>query len=809
MLSLFRWLLRLIIASFLLVGLGLALIWYFSVRSLPDYTARETVNGLGDTVEIVRTTENVPHIFASSDHDAFLALGYAHAQDRLFQMTVLRRAAQGRLAEIYGPRLVAADDLARRLRLTESARESFAQLDDETRNLVRAYAQGINRWIEVVNRDARGRGAPEFFLFADSIPYWQPEDSLAILKLWAFSSTKAAQQEVDRAKLSLTFPERGPQLLYQPGDMPLPVYADTLPGAKFGTPKGEASPSDIWPDRLAGYLATGSTAGGGVWAVDPQHTAAGGALLANDLQAALTAPGIYYLARIELENGGVIGATIPGIPAIISGRNNLISWGISPSTSDDQDIFIEEVQPGDSNRYRTPEGWQDFSREIQTIRVLDEGARKITLRNTENGPVLPGVHFGLNDILPIGHVAALAWPGLSNEDGSISGLIALMRAGNREDAIAAAQTVTAPTAWLTIADQDGIARIETGKAPQRGQANDGRYPSAGWVVENRWNGFHPPATPQAPSDKGLVRSYSGIAAGGSFPQTARLGRLDAMRDIHSRESLMDEQTDIVSEAARRLLPVVGANLWYTGEPAAAGTPERQRQDALALLASWDGTMSEHLPEPLIYSAWMAELQARLIRDETGPLAARFTNIYPNFIEAVFRNTAGGAAWCDVVQSAPIEDCTTIARQSLDAAIIDLSSRFGPNIPSWRWGDAHQAVHTHPALNIRPLFGWVANIRQSVSGGDFTLAQSGMISTGKNRWQAIYGAGYRGIYDLTDPDNSVFIISTGQSGHPLSRHYDDLGELWRRGEYIRMSLDPALARAASIGITTLVPEALRP
>lgn len=804
MLSLFRWMLRLIILCLVLVGIGLGAVWYFAIRSLPDYAVKEVVSGLGQPVEIVRSTENIPHIFASNDRDAFLALGYAHAQDRLFQMTVLRRAAQGRLAEIYGPRMVPADDLARRLRLAENARKSLDALDEETRSLLASYSDGINRWIEVINRDARGRGAPEFFLFSDSIPYWQPEDSLAILKLWAFSSTKAAQQQVDRARLSLTFPERGHQILYQPGDLPLRAYADTLPDARFGVPKGEAGPNDIWPDRLAGYLAAGSTSGGGVRAVAPEFTAAGGALLANDLQAALTAPGIYYLARMELETGGVIGATIPGIPAIISGRNNTIAWGIAPSGAKDQDIFLEEVQPGDNNRYRTSEGWQEFSREAQTIRVLDEAPRQIVLRDTQNGPVLSGVHFGINDILPIGHVASLGWAGLSDEDASLGGLIKLMRAQDRNEALTAAGDVTAPSAWLAIAGQDGISRISIGKLPRRGPENDGRYPVAGWIDKNRWAGLLSETEVQQASDKGLVRGYTGIAAGGGFSQNARLQRLDSLRNIHSRGSLIDEQVDIVSETARRLLPVVGANLWFTGEPAASGTPERQRQDALGLLASWDGTMSEHLPEPLIYSAWMAELQSRLIRDEIGPLAVRFTALRPDFIEAVYRNTAGAAAWCDVIQSAPVEDCSMIARQSLDAAILELTTRFGSNISSWRWGDAHQAVHTHPALNLRPLFGWMANIRQPVSGGDFTLAQSGTLSAGKNRWQAIYGAGYRGVYDLTDPDNSVFIISTGQSGHPLSRHYDDLGELWRRGEYIRMSLDPALARAASIGTTELIP-----
>ena len=229
-------------------------------------------------------------------------------------------------------------------------------------------------------------------------------------------------------------------------------------------------------------------------------------------------------------------------------------------------------------------------------------------------------------------------------------------------------------------------------------------------------------------------------------------------------------------------------------------------------------MSEHLPEPLIYSAWMAQLQARLVQDELGPLTDSLTRLRPAFIDAVFRNTGGAGVWCDVVQSAPVESCATIARQALDAAILDLSGRFGGDVASWRWGDVHEARHEHPALGRMPGLRWVVSLIQSTSGGDFTLARAtsaggagdrgttpgtdGLAAPG--RWAQVTGAGYRGVYDLADPDSSVFVISTGQSGHPLSRHYDDLSELWRRGEYVGMSLDPDLARAGATGVTTLLP-----
>ncbi len=229
-----------------------------------------------------------------------------------------------------------------------------------------------------------------------------------------------------------------------------------------------------------------------------------------------------------------------------------------------------------------------------------------------------------------------------------------------------------------------------------------------------------------------------------------------------------------------------------------------RQDALALLANWDGAMNEHMPEPLIYAAWMRALQTRLAQDDLGPLTDDLTELFPSFIERVYRNTGGASAWCDIRQSAPVETCTQIARQALDRALLDLSSRFGPDLASWRWGDLHYARQLHPALGDMRGMSYIVNLLQSTSGGASTVATAGYLGFGRNPWLNVSGAAYRGVYDLADPDSSVFVIATGQSGHPLSRHYDDMAELWRRGEYVGMSLDPELARAAATGITHLQP-----
>ena len=815
MVTIFRWLVRLTVALILVSVALIALAWYFAIRSLPDYDASFRIGGIAAPVEIVRTTEDVPHIFGANDRDVFFALGLAHAQDRLFQMTVLRRAAQGRLAEIYGPGALPADDLARRLGLYRNARASVEAQDPATAEALRAYADGVNAWVEQVNLGARGRGAPEFFLYPDEIPYWEPADSLAILKLLAASSTVQMRREVLRARLSLADPARGQDVVAAPGEPAMPAYAELFPGAPVA-PSERAVPRPDWTTTLAGYLSPSLGASANGFAAASERTAAAGALLANDPQFALTAPGLWYLARIELASGGVIGGTIPGIPAILSGRNTRLAWGVTPAQIDDQDLYIEEVQPGDAGRYRGASGWTEFATSRETLHVRGAEDRQITLRETENGPIIPAFHLGLANILPGGHVAALSWTGGRGDDRSMSALIGLMRAQDRRAAAQSLGDLVAPALIVTLADDQGVGQVLAGAVPQRDPTHQtlGRMPAPGWLPANRWQGVKSVAadTADLAPTHGVVAS-NGVQSpsqpglgfdGGDRYRLDRLRYLINSREVHSRDSFIAAQNDIVSPAARALLPLVGADLWYTDEPAALGTPERMRQDALALLANWDGAMNEHMPEPLIYAAWMRALQTRLAQDDLGPLTDDLTELFPSFIERVYRNTGGASAWCDIRQSAPVETCTQIARQALDRALLDLSSRFGPDLASWRWGDLHYARQLHPALGDMRGMSYIVNLLQSTSGGASTVATAGYLGFGRNPWLNVSGAAYRGVYDLADPDSSVFVIATGQSGHPLSRHYDDMAELWRRGEYVGMSLDPELARAAATGITHLQP-----
>ncbi len=818
MITAFRWLLRLFTGMAVVSVVALVIAYYILDRSLPDYSTDFAVSGITAPVEIVRNNNNVPHIFGKTDEDVFYALGFAHAQDRLWQMTMLRRTAQGRLSEVFGTRMLQTDELLRRYDLYTLAQSSVAAQDDQTGAALVAYARGVNAWIGQINQRSLGRGAPEFFLFSNEIAAWQPADSIAIIKLMALQRSAHLEFEVLRARMSLLLSDdRVRDILPDdagPGITALPDYASLMPGLPPLTApvKYAQDPLSPFPDRA---FAGASNA----WAAAPDRSAAGGSLLANDPHLGFSAPTLWYLARLELTTGGVIGATIPGVPAVLIGRSERLGWGVTSSYLDDQDVIIERLNPANPEEYETPSGFEPFLTRRSIITVKDADPVTITLRWSKSGPVLPGSHYNLAAITPAGHVAALSWTALSASDTTMSASIRLMQAGSVTAAIEAGKLFVAPSENLMLADTTGVAMQTVGAMPDRNMASQtkGRMPQPGWEGTNRWIGTLPyddnPRVIAPPT--GLLGNTNNKTVDRPFPKhvsfdwgdTERIQRwltLMKTREVHTRDSFIEAQLDTVSFTARSLLPLIGADLWFTGEPAPEGTPERFRQKALAILAEWNGEMNEHLPEPLIYMAWMRALQDRMIRDEIGPMADDFTQIQPVLIERVFRDIDGAAIWCDILQSAAVETCSELARITLDEALLRLKERHGDGIESWRWGDEHQATHDHPVLGEMPVLRYFVNLRQSTSGDDSTLMRGVTKGTEPDPFLNVHGAGYRGVYDFADPDSSVFITATGQSGHPLSRYYDDLGEMWRRGEYIPMSLDPDLARAAAVGITHLVP-----
>ena len=816
----FRWTFRLTVLLLSLSVLAFSLAYYLAAQSLPRYDKDIQFQELNSNLEIIRDTYNVPHIFGQNDEDVFFGLGYSQAQDRLWQMATLRRRAQGRLSEVFGLKTFQSDQFYRRLDLYTLAQSSFENFSDPAKSILQSYARGVNARIREVNEQSLGRGAPEMFLFDAPFAIWTPVDSIAILKMLGVEWSEQITREILYARLLLALEDDKRALDLMPE---VPGTGTLVP---FDVHHSKAFSPDSHPYQTAvsglnlDHLPPLGLAGASnAFAAAPSRAASGGALLANDPHGALSAPALWYLTRLELETGGVIGATIPGLPLILSGRSTALGWAITSSYIDDQDLILETVDPNQPEYYVSNNGPQKFVSRPSIIQIRNEQPVTIILRWSENGPILSPKEHGIFEVTPENHVVALAATALRGDDLSLEAFLNLMKSKSVSKAQSALDAFQSPSLTLTLVDDENIALFATGLRPERNPAHQtlGKYPSLGENKNNRWSGFLPEETSPRivnPADGIIVTSNNkltdeafpnhGAFAWGDSQRIQRLSRLLGERKVHTNESFKETQLDNISYTARSLLPLVAADLFFTEESGALGTQAQNRRLAMTLLADWNGDMDEYRPEPLIYAAWMRALQERLIRDEIGQLADAFTHVEPLFIERVFRNIEGAGKWCDIAQSSVIESCSDIASVALDDALIYLKQNFGATLSALRWGDAHKAIHEHSSLGHIPLLKYFVNIEQPTSGGDHTIQRGRTKGTGANPFLNIHAAGYRGVYDFSDPDSSIFVIATGQSGHPLSRHYDDLGQLWRRGEYWRMTLDKDLTKSGAIGITRMSP-----
>ncbi|MCY3878622.1 MAG: penicillin acylase family protein [Rhodobacteraceae bacterium] len=811
-----NWLSWALLAATGLALAGAGILYFLLNRSLPDYDSSHAVQGITGPVEIVRDRHAIPHIFGGTDEDVFFGLGFAHAQDRLWQMTLLRRAAHGRLSEIFGPATLKTDRLMRMLDIHGLSVGALEYQTGEARAALNAYSRGVNAWLRILEDRFLNDGAPEFLLFDSTVRPWEPFDSIAILNLQAIELATHAEDETLRTRAAAQLsPERMSDLM--PAD----------PGTGLAIPftSTVAGLSPVKGDGLfTQFTGNGFRGASNAWAAAPSRSADKTSLLANDPHLRLRAPSIWMLARLELSSGGVIGGTIPGVPLIAIGRTAKTAWGVTSSYVDDQDLYFEQFDPETDTRYLTPDGSKEFRSRIEVIQIKDQPPERIELKWTDNGPAVPEEYFGLVDIIPANHFASLAWTLLEPENRSISAGIQLMKAQSVDEALEAANLHRAPTLNLLIADHSDIVMQVIGAAPRRHPFHEtrGMTPSAGWKPHNRWQGemsfeslprFRNPANGVLANtnNKTIDRPFPDhlSLAWGDSQRIKRLEQLLATRESHTLESFTSIQLDTLSYPATTLVPLFARELWHKTGIAPQSEIERLRNEAIEQISDWDGEMDENIPQPLIYAAWARTLQKLLLQDELGDLAQEFRKPDPELLERVFDDVDGAAELCDIVQTPRTESCDDISLLALDEALSQLKERYGEELTAWRWGDAHQARHDHPVFGGDNLMSWLFSIRQSTSGGDYTLNKASMSGSGDEPYHNLHGAGYRGVYDFSDLDSSIFIISTGQSGHPLSRHFDDLGRLWRSGEYVLMSLDPDFARANSIGITNLEPAQRNP
>ncbi|MGZ5066874.1 MAG: penicillin acylase family protein [Usitatibacter sp.] len=765
-----RILAALVAAALIVAALG----WLYLQRSLPKIDGEIRAAGISAPVEVVRDAEGIPHLFAKSERDGWFAMGYVHAQDRLWQMEFQRRIAQGRLSEFLGERSFDVDRLMRTLGIARLSERIVARLDRETAANLEAYAAGVNAFIDA------GPVLPiEFQAFRIKPERWRPADTMGWLLVMAWDLSSNWRIELARLRFAAKLgPERAAEVLPPyPGDRALPI------------PDYRALYAELEP--MAGALLAATPAheeavGSNNWVVTGARSETGKPLLANDPHLGLQAPALWYLAHVSTPSGNVVGGTLPGVPFVVLGRNDHVAWSFTTTNSDTQDLFIEKVVDGDG--YLTPTGKERFEARDEAIRVGSE-VRYIKVRTTRHGPVISDVVKTAGDAAPKGHVLALAWAALTEDNAVARAGFALNRARNAGELLDALRGFTAPHQNVVYADDAGhVGFIAPARLPVRRADNEamGRVPVPGWEAKYDWQGFLPfeemPASADpaggaivTANDKITPPGYKPFVSVDWFPpyRAERIRALLAERDKHSMDSFARIQGDVRSRLAVEFLPF-----------AAAAQPATQAgRNAQAMLAGWQGDMTMDSAAPLVFTAWYRELTRLVYADEMGELFADSWDLRMPFMMNVLHAANGEERWCDDVKTPERETCATLTARAFDLAAADLEKRYG-SPSSWRWGKAHIAAGDHRPFGFLPVLGELFNVSPQTPGDSYSVDVGAVTIRDEGRpFANRHAPSLRAIYDLADLDRSRFMHSTGQSGNPLSPWYASFAERWARVEYV--------------------------
>lgn len=769
---------RITLAFLAVVALAAAGTYAWLATSLPTTSGRIAIQGITAPVELIRDERGVPSIFAANEHDAIYALGFVHAQDRLFQMDFTRLIAQGRLAEFVGPLALDQDRFIRALDLVRQADAALAALEPRWRELLDAYSAGVNAFLA----NHSGAWPPEFSILGRTPEPWQPRDALLWGKLMALQLSGNWRGELTRSALATRL---SPEMLAE-------LWPD-WPADRATTLKYAALYGELELERLAKALPPplGPSQASNEWVLAGSKTASGQPLLTNDPHLSLSAPGQWYLARIEAPGLRLVGATAPGVPAVILGHNGHIAWGFTTTNADTWDVYVERLDPDDPNRYLTPDGSQPFTTRSETIKVKGHDDAIVTFRSTRHGPVISDFSAAARAAAPAQHVLAVDTPAFHVTDRTPAALFALNRATSWDRFVAALRDWHAPIQNMVYADTDGQIGIYTPGLLPRRKAGDGWMPQPGWTGDYDWNGFVPfEELPHAlnPPEGRFVNANNRVVPD-DFPvfisrdwdapfRARRIVDLLDARPAHDAGSMAAILRDSVSLLARETLPRL----------LAVAPADDESRRAQAMLRQWDGTMDRDRPEPLIFGSWMRELTYRLLADELGEQADELMGEYPALIESAL---AGTSPFCDDIRTAEREDCAHQIANALTKSLDDLARAYGRDMTRWRWGDAHYAPFRHAVFSRIWMVRDIVGFRVPTNGDYFTINRgAGRSSTRDTVFQHTHGASLRAIYDLADLDRSEFMIAPGQSGNPLSRHWGDLAQDWADGRHFAISGDRA-------------------
>ena len=760
----------------ILLGLGLLLtllllltlvgaLW-LRRSGLPERSGERPLDGLRAEASIRWDDRGIPHIRAQDEEDLAAAQGWAHANDRMVQMELGRRAASGRLSEILGAAALQLDVEARTLRLSALADELWAHASPHSRVLLEAYARGVNAWLASRGTDL----PPELRILGVRPGTWKPLDSLAFALLMARDlSFWRGHPEEERFLWLRTLGADGLRQLLDESELHIPEEIEALAAS---LPK----PSD---DHAGDSVNLGNP-GSNNWALGPSQTRTGHALLANDPHLALFLPTIWYQIHLRSPTYEAAGMSIPGAPGVVIGRGPHVAWAFTNTMLDDHDLFFERLDES-GERYLREDGWHPVDTTEESIPIRGGGSHQITLRSTDRGPLLEAnPQRGLPP-------RSLRWTVQWGGD-PLAAFLSLARAHQPEDILAAIGGHVGPAQNLVAAFEDGrLLFTVLGRVPDRrpelpSGAALGRLPSPGWNSAYGWQGLRPQATNPTllgPDEDRLVTANHDIRPGEyALPFAADFFRDYRAERIAARlaeggpwdlEGMRELQMDVVSPFALEVVRSLSDSL------------PGNTSEALEILRRWDGQMAPRGPAAL-YALVERELLGQIFGDESEAAGL------PSFGQrgALLRVLQGrmGERWFDVLGTAEVEGRTEILQRVLKTAYQKGQRRWGQDVRLWPYAELHTLTLRHPLDPVPFLGSWLRRGPFELPGSATTVAAFGAQWRG-DALEVVYGPSMRWVVDWSTPEKVWAALPGGQSGHPGDVHYAD-----RLKPFLEGQLDPA-------------------
>jgi penicillin G amidase len=757
-------------------------------KSFPQTSGTLIVPGLLAPVRIARDEYGVPRIDAASEHDAMVALGVVHAQDRLWQMDMQRRAAQGRLSEIFGTVTVPFDRMFRIVGLLRISEAIERQLPDDTRRRLQWYSDGVNAW-----RAASSGALPvEFDLLRYDPEKWTPLHSILVGRLLAWELNLSWWTDVTYGSLVSRLGND--------------IVAEILPTFPASVPP--TVPAETWrkyADAGSVYMRTArdyrrfmgrplAQGGSNAWAVAPSKSTTGGALLANDTHLHLSLPAQWYELGFSAPGVNVHGMTIPGVPGVVVGRNDSIAWGVTNLMADDADFFIERIDQTDSGKSWYNNGWQRLTVLEEDIMVRDDTTRTLKIRLTRNGPIVTDIQTPLQHSRPP-FVASMRWTGTEPDD-QTGTFLRLNRARNWAEFTAALKEFTVPGQNFVYADVRGnIGYYCAARLPIR-RDGKGLFPRPGWEPASGWNGFvpfdqlphlfNPPSGYVASANNRVVDDHYPYYISDLWEPPSRIMRLHetlgAAGARFSVREMQQLQNDTYSLFAQDMLPY----LLRACRDSVLG--REHAEQVREYLSNWNCCFGREDIATTIFQHWILRVMRNIYEDEMG---AELFHDFTMLVNVPIRVTArllqqGSSRWFDDVRTPAVETRDDIMDRSLREAVDELVSRLGEDTRNWRWGNVHTVTLQHPFGLQKPL-DRVFSLGPFPYPGGSTTMMSGEYSI-TEPFAVTVGPSFRQIFDLANPREHYAVLPSGESGQVYHPHYDDQTPLWLNGAYRTVRTD---------------------